>query len=59
MNELETKQAIDAALKDFATKPAAEAATALFESLGYKSQKRLALKPNSPANFKTTFAPNR
>jgi len=43
MNNLETKQAIEAALKAFATVPIAEAAIALFESLGYRSQRRLAI----------------
>jgi hypothetical protein len=59
MNDVETKRAIEDALKAFAAKPIAEAAIALFESLGYKSEKRLALKPNSAANLKATFAKNR
>ena len=56
MNELETKQAIVASLKSFADKPLAAAATALFESLGYKSEKRIVLKPNTPETFVATFA---
>ena len=56
MTELETKQAIVASLAGFAGKPLADAATALFESLGYQSQKRIALKPNSVATFVATFA---
>lgn len=34
MNDTETKRAIVASLKSFADKPLADAATALFESLG-------------------------
>ena len=56
MNELETKQAIVAALKNFADKPLVSAATALFESLGYRSEKRIVLKPNTPETFIATFA---
>ena len=56
MNELETKQAIVASLKSFGDKPLAVAAAALFESLGYKSEKRIALKPNTPETFVATFA---
>src|SRR2546426_7075381 len=59
MNELATKQAIVTALKDFAAKPLADAANALFASLGYKSQKRLALKPNTPETFLANFAQHR
>jgi type I restriction-modification system DNA methylase subunit len=56
MNDLETKQAIVASLKSFADKPLAAAATALFESLGYKSEKRIVLKPNTAETFVATFA---
>jgi len=56
MNELETKQAIVGALKSFADKPIATAAIALFESLGYRSEKRITLKPNTPETFIATFA---
>src|SRR5438128_12016006 len=59
MNELATKQGILAALKDFATKPLGDAALGLFELLGYKSQKRLALKPNTPETFLANFAQHR
>jgi hypothetical protein len=55
MSDQQTKQAILASLKAFAAKPLAPAAIALFESLGYRSTKRLVLTPNSPANFLTTF----
>ena len=56
MNDLETKQAIVKSLAGFAAQPLADAATALFESLGYRSQKRITLKPNSPETFVATFA---
>lgn len=56
MNELETKQAIVRSLAGFTAKPLVDAATALFESLGYRSQKRIALKPNTPESFVATFA---
>ncbi len=56
MSDLKSKQAILNSLASFASKPLAEAATALFESLGYKSQKRIALKPNSAETFTETFA---
>ncbi len=56
MNNLQTKQAIESALKDFSKKPLAQAATDLFESLGYTSEKRLVLSPNSREQFLSTFA---
>lgn len=59
MNALETKQAIQSALSEFASKPLAEAATALLEVLGYQSQKRTVLKPNTADNFVESFADKR
>lgn len=56
MNDLETKQAIVKSLAGFAAQPLADAAIALFESLGYRSQKRITLKPNTPGTFLATFA---
>ena len=53
---VETKQAIVNSLAGFAAKPLAGAATAFFESLGYRSQKCITLKPNSPDTFVATFA---
>ena len=55
MSDLETKQSIVNSLAKFASQPISAAATALFESLGYKSDKRLILKPNSPETFIATF----
>ena len=59
MNALETKQAIQSALSDLASKPLADAATSLLEVLGYTSQKRMTLKPNTAANFAKPFVGNR
>jgi hypothetical protein len=59
MNDLDLKKSIETALKAFATKPMAEAATGLFDVLGYRSEKRLALKPNTPKNFLDTFGRER
>src|SRR5579862_5001688 len=59
MSDLQTKQAIQIALSSFESEPLAKAAILLFETLGYKSQKRLQLKPNSPESFITTFATHR
>jgi len=56
MNDLATKQAIVNSLAAFASKPMAEASISLFETLGYKSQKRIALTPNSAKTFTETFA---
>ena len=56
MNDFQKKQAIEAALKAFPGNPLAEAATAFFEALGYSSQKRLKLSPNTREQFLATFA---
>jgi len=52
---LDTRQAIVNALAAFGSKPLAEAATGLLESLGYKSKRRFLLKPNTAENFVATF----
>jgi len=52
----QAKEAIPAALKAFAVQPLAPAAIALLESLGYRSQKRITLKPNTAETFAATFA---
>jgi len=59
MNPIQTKQAIQSALGGFAAKPLATAAVSLLECIGYKSDKRLPLDPNTPDNFLTTFAQGR
>ena len=59
MNSLETKQAIQFALTEFAAQPLANAATSLLEVLGYTSQKRMPLRPNTAANFSKLFVGNR
>src|SRR5882672_4142330 len=56
MNDQEVKKAIEAALKTFPNQPLAEAASHLFEVLGYTSQKRLKLSPNNLDTFIATFA---
>ena len=56
MTDLQSKQSIQIALRTFESEPLAKAATALFESLGYKSQKRIVLKPNTAKTFTHTFA---
>jgi len=50
-----TKQAIANAFAGFGTKPLAAASTALLESLGYKSERRFPLTPNTAENFVATF----
>jgi adenine-specific DNA-methyltransferase len=59
MNDQDLKKSIETALKAFAAAPLAEAATALFDVLGYRSEKRLSLKPNTPETFLRTFAKDR
>src|SRR5687768_14626847 len=56
MNDLETKRGIEKSLKGFVGKPIFDAATAFFESLGYKSEKRILLKPNTANTFTEQFA---
>ncbi|MFZ0866019.1 MAG: N-6 DNA methylase [Candidatus Sulfotelmatobacter sp.] len=59
MNDHDLKQSIETALNAFATKPLAEAGPELLNVLGYRSEKRLSLKPNTPENFLRTFAKDR
>lgn len=56
MSEIQTRSAIETALKKFARKPLADAAIHFFETLGYSSQKRLKLTPNTRDQFLVTFA---
>ena len=56
MNEQEAKKGIEAAIKNFADRPLADASAQLFKALGYSSEKRLPLEPNSFENFIATFA---
>jgi len=55
MTEVELRQAIADALKRFQTEPLSDAATHLWDVLGYASKKRLALKPNTLSNFLSMF----
>ena len=59
MNDPESKRAIENSLKSFASMPIAGAAIALFEALGYRSEKRLALKPNTADGFLNIFGQQR
>ena len=52
---LTTKQAIASALAGFGTQPLAAAAATLWGSLGYRSEKRFAIKPNTAAGFVDQF----
>jgi hypothetical protein len=54
MNDTDTKRAIENSLKSFATTPLAGAAIALFEALGYRSEKLLA---QNPVGFSPTLPP--
>src|SRR2546423_566128 len=56
MNDLQAKQAIEAALTKFPGQPLVAAASHLFETLGYASKKRLNLVPNTREQFLATFA---
>ncbi|MCX7144204.1 MAG: tetratricopeptide repeat protein, partial [Proteobacteria bacterium] len=56
MNDQEVRQAIEAALTKFTSQPLADAASYLLGVLGYTSNKRLPLKPNTLANFLATFS---
>src|SRR5271165_1153974 len=59
MDTLDLKTSIEAALKACTGRPLALAATQLFDVLGYRSEKRLSLTPNTPENFLNTFAKGR
>jgi hypothetical protein len=59
MTEVELRQAIAAALKGFQVEPLTDAATHLWDVLGYASKKRLALKPNTLSNFLSMFSHGR
>ncbi len=59
VSELQTKQAIDQALRSFNTGHLAANALALFQTLGYQSDKKFELYPNTSTNFITTFDQDR
>ncbi|MBI5013880.1 MAG: hypothetical protein HZB55_00110 [Deltaproteobacteria bacterium] len=50
------KAALEAALKAFGSEPLEAAALSLFGALGYRSERRLDLTPNTPAQFLAAFA---
>jgi len=51
------KTAIQTSLNAFAKKPLAEAALDLLKTLGYASEKRLAIRPNTADQFRAEFDP--
>ena len=55
MPNTELKQTIQNALKAFEEHPLLKAATSLLETLGYKSDKRIVLIPNTAAQFRAMF----
>jgi len=57
MSEKDLKLAIQNAIEQFDRRPLAESATALLELLGYRSEKRLALVPNTAKQFQVEFDP--
>ena len=57
MPNLEPKLAIRNALQAFTHRPLAQSALNLLETLGYQSDKRLALTPNNTAQFRAEFDP--
>jgi len=59
MTDTQRKQAIQAALIAFNGGTLGENARALFATLGYRSEKRLDLTPNTPPTFLNTFDQNR
>lgn len=59
MNDLDRKQSIESCLKAFGTASFRENALSLFETLGYKSERRYILEPNTATQFFDTFAHQR
>jgi adenine-specific DNA-methyltransferase len=59
MNRLAQKEAIEESLRAFRSLPLEKASLNLFEVLGYKSEKRLSLKPNTTSTFLATFVQQR
>ena len=59
MSDEAAKHAVKNALGDFAKKSFSDASVSLLESLGYRSEKRLELKPNTPNTFLAQFADGR
>ncbi|HSB04760.1 MAG TPA: hypothetical protein VLK23_06145, partial [Thermodesulfobacteriota bacterium] len=61
MNEKEkrSKEAIQAALAAFESEPLEQASLTLLDVLGYRSEKRLILRPNNGATFIETFVNQR
>ena len=54
--QINHREIIAAALRAFETRPLVDASRDLFATLGYRSERRLDLTPNTPAQFLATFA---
>lgn len=59
MTEVEIKREIQESLGAFESAPMAQAATRLLKTLGYESEKRLSLSPNSAEAFLRSFGQER
>jgi hypothetical protein len=59
MNRLAQKEAIEEGLKGFSSLSLEQAALNLFDVLGYRSEKRLVLRPNNAETFLETFVHQR
>jgi adenine-specific DNA-methyltransferase len=57
--EVDLRHSIARVLADFASTSLADAATGLFSALGYRSDKRLAVTPNTAESFLATFDQHR
>jgi adenine-specific DNA-methyltransferase len=55
MNDFQTKQAIQQALQTIDRQGLKASGLALLGAMGYRSDKRLELSPNTPAEFISTF----
>ena len=59
MNHLAQKEAIEDSLKGFSSLSLEQASLKLFHVLGYRSEKRLILRPNNADTFLETFVHQR
>jgi hypothetical protein len=57
MPAADLKQQIEQSLAGFASRPLAEAARGFFATLGYKSERRVQLRPATSAGFLAAFDP--
>ena len=59
LSAFDRKTAVETALKAFGSQPLEAAALNLFGALGYRSERRFDLTPNTPAQFLAVFAQGR